>query len=44
MQVDAEIVQIESDDVVNAISVEVNRSSVNKLVIGASSRGVFSRY
>lgn len=44
MQVDAEIVQIEFDDVVEAISKEVDKSSVNKLVIGASSRGMFSRY
>ncbi|KAI8564516.1 hypothetical protein RHMOL_Rhmol03G0187700 [Rhododendron molle] len=42
-KVDAEIVQIESDDVVEAISREVDQSSVNKLVIGASSRGMFSR-
>lgn len=44
MQVDAEIVQIELDDVAEAISREVDESSVNKLVIGASSRGMFSRY
>ncbi|KAE9465062.1 hypothetical protein C3L33_03059, partial [Rhododendron williamsianum] len=42
-KVDAEIVQIELDDVVEAISREVDESSVNKLVIGASSRGMFSR-
>ncbi|KAH7853936.1 hypothetical protein Vadar_008285 [Vaccinium darrowii] len=36
----AEIVQLESDDVADAISKEVVKSSVNTLVIGVSSRGM----
>lgn len=44
MQVQAEVVQIESDDVVNAIADEVAKCSINKLVIGVSSSGgMFSR-
>lgn len=39
-----EIVQVESDDVINAIAEEVVKYNVNKLVIGASSRRLFSRY
>lgn len=42
-KVQAEIVQIVSDDVIDAISREIDKSTVNKLVIGASSRGMFSR-
>lgn len=42
MQVD--VVVIESDDVVNAIAGEVARSGIRKLVIGAPSRGLFTRY
>ncbi|KAH7855921.1 hypothetical protein Vadar_030576 [Vaccinium darrowii] len=43
-RIHAEIVQHESDDVVDAISKEVVKSSVNTLVIGVSSRGMlFSR-
>ncbi|GFY84398.1 U-box domain-containing protein kinase family protein [Actinidia rufa] len=42
-KVQVEILQIESDDVVYAISREVAKSTINKLVIGASSRGMFSR-
>ncbi|KAH7853949.1 hypothetical protein Vadar_008418 [Vaccinium darrowii] len=38
-RVQAEIVQIESDDVIDAISMEVYVSTVEKLVIGASLRG-----
>lgn len=44
MQVDVEIVQIESDDVVSAIVEEVANCTINKLVIGASSHSIFSRY
>ncbi|KAM7499508.1 hypothetical protein LguiA_023922 [Lonicera macranthoides] len=40
-KVQAEIVQIESDDVVNAIVGEVARSNINELVIGASSSITF---
>ncbi|KAK3033243.1 hypothetical protein RJ639_033123 [Escallonia herrerae] len=42
-KVQGEIVQIESDDVVSAIEGEVAKYSTNKLVIGASSRSLFSR-
>ncbi|XP_059666914.1 U-box domain-containing protein 35-like [Cornus florida] len=42
-KVPVEILQIESDDVVNAIAGEVAKCSINKLVIGASSRSIFSR-
>ncbi|GFZ15164.1 U-box domain-containing protein kinase family protein [Actinidia rufa] len=42
-KVQVEILQIESDDVVYAISREVAKSTFNNLVIGASSRGMFSR-
>ncbi|GMP69833.1 hypothetical protein CsSME_00028938 [Camellia sinensis var. sinensis] len=43
-KVQVEILQIESDNVVHAISNEVSKSTINKLVVGASSRGMFSRY
>ncbi|GMP23978.1 hypothetical protein CsSME_00001395 [Camellia sinensis var. sinensis] len=43
-KVQVEILQIESDDVVYAISNEITKSTINKLVIGTSSRGMFSRY
>ncbi|KAA8533898.1 hypothetical protein F0562_031415 [Nyssa sinensis] len=42
-KVQVEIMQIESDDVVDAISMEVAKCSISKLVIGASSRSIFSR-
>ncbi|KAI8006525.1 U-box domain-containing protein 35 [Camellia lanceoleosa] len=42
-KVQVEILQIESDNVVHAISNEVAKSTINKLVVGASSRGMFSR-
>lgn len=42
MQVD--VVVIESDDVENAIAGEVAKSGIRKLVIGAPSRGMFTRY
>lgn len=42
-KVQVEIIQIESDDVVTAISLEISRCKINKLVIGASSRSIFSR-
>lgn len=42
-KVQVEILQIESDDVVYAISNEIAKSTINKLVIGTSSRGMFSR-
>lgn len=42
-QVQVEILQIESDDVANAITEQVAKGSITKLVIGASSRGLLSR-
>lgn len=42
-KVHAEIEQIESDDVVSAISEEIRQHMINKLVIGVSSRPFFSR-
>ncbi|KAL3521394.1 hypothetical protein ACH5RR_019543 [Cinchona calisaya] len=42
-KVQVEIVQVESDDVANAIAEEVVKYNINKLVIGASSRRLFSR-
>ncbi|KAK1421382.1 hypothetical protein QVD17_23678 [Tagetes erecta] len=42
-KVDVEIVQIESDDVAYAIKHEIEKSNISKLVIGASSKGMFSR-
>lgn len=42
-KVHVEIEQIESDDVVSAISVEIRKHMINKLVIGVSSRPFFSR-
>ncbi|KAF5817127.1 hypothetical protein HanRHA438_Chr02g0050451 [Helianthus annuus] len=42
-KVDAEIVQIESNDVIEAIKHEIVKNNVSKLVIGASSKGIFSR-
>ena len=44
LQVQVEVLQIEADDVVNAIVGEVARCKIKRLVIGASSRGIFSRY
>ncbi|KAJ0729980.1 hypothetical protein HanOQP8_Chr07g0265941 [Helianthus annuus] len=41
--VEVDIVQIESDDVVDAIKQEIMKHKINKLVIGASSKGIFSR-
>ena len=42
MEVD--VVVIESDDVAIAIAEEVAKHGINKLVIGASSRGLFRRF
>ncbi|KAI3808902.1 hypothetical protein L1987_24865 [Smallanthus sonchifolius] len=42
-KVEVEIVQIESDDVVDAIKHEIVLNKISKLVIGASSKGMFSR-
>lgn len=43
MQVQVEVVVIESDDVAKAIAEEIEKSTIHKLVIGASSTGIFSR-
>ncbi|KAK9162957.1 hypothetical protein Syun_003859 [Stephania yunnanensis] len=42
-KVEAEVVQIEADDVPVAISNEVSKSQISMLVIGASSGGSFTR-
>ncbi|KAF8044352.1 hypothetical protein BT93_A2368 [Corymbia citriodora subsp. variegata] len=42
-KVQVEVMLIESDDVENAIAEEVNKSAISKLVIGAASRGIFTR-
>lgn len=42
-KVEAEAVVIEADDVVESVSAEINRYTVSKLVIGASSRNIFTR-
>lgn len=44
MKVQVDVMMIESDDVANAIAKEVSKHKINKLVIGASPRGIFSRY
>lgn len=43
VQVQVEIAQIESDDVVAAITGDIQKHRISKLVIGASSRSIFSR-
>ncbi|PIN06760.1 Serine/threonine protein kinase [Handroanthus impetiginosus] len=42
-KVQVEIVQIESDDVVTGIAGDIRKHKITKLVIGASSRRIFSR-
>ncbi|KDP22458.1 hypothetical protein JCGZ_26289 [Jatropha curcas] len=42
-KVQADVIIIESDDVANAIAEEVAKCTIKKLVIGASSRGLFTR-
>lgn len=42
-QVQVEVVQLESDDIVEAIAHEVSKLNIIKLVIGASSWSIFSR-
>lgn len=41
---EADVVIVESDDVANAIAAEIAKLSIKKLVIGAPSRGMFTRY
>lgn len=43
MQVQVEILQIESDDVANELTEQVSKRNITKLVIGTSSRGLLSR-
>ncbi|GMH28049.1 hypothetical protein Nepgr_029892 [Nepenthes gracilis] len=43
MKVPVEVVLIESDEVANAISTEINKAKIKVLVVGASSNGLFSR-
>lgn len=42
-KVQVEVLQLESDDIVKAIAQEVTKLNITKLVIGASSRSIFSR-
>ncbi|KAF3614355.1 hypothetical protein FXO38_35729 [Capsicum annuum] len=42
-KVQVEVLQLESDDIVKAIAQEVTKHNIIKLVIGASSRSIFSR-
>ncbi|XP_022771551.1 U-box domain-containing protein 35 isoform X2 [Durio zibethinus] len=42
-KVEVDVIVIESDEVANAIAEEVAKSSITKLVIGASSHGMFTR-
>ncbi|KAK4351174.1 hypothetical protein RND71_030487 [Anisodus tanguticus] len=42
-KVQVEVLQLESDDIVKAIAQEVTKHHIIKLVIGASSRSIFSR-
>ncbi|KAF5461826.1 hypothetical protein F2P56_017890 [Juglans regia] len=42
-KVEVDVIVIESNDVANAIAEEVAKHGINKLVIGASSRGLFTR-
>lgn len=39
-----DVVVIESDDVAIAVAEEVAKGAITKLVVGASSRGIFRRY
>ncbi|GMI76632.1 hypothetical protein like AT4G25160 [Hibiscus trionum] len=42
-KVEADVIIIESDEVANAIAEEVSKNNITRLVIGASSRGMFTR-
>lgn len=44
MQVPVDVVVLESDNVANTISEEIAKSTIPKLVIGASSSSMFTRY
>jgi len=43
-QVHVEVVVIESDDVASAVAEEVTKYAITKLVVGASTGGLFKRY
>ncbi|XP_062017107.1 U-box domain-containing protein 35-like isoform X2 [Rosa rugosa] len=43
-KVQVDVVVIESDNVANAIAEEVSKSAISNLVIGAPSRGLFTRW
>ena len=43
-QVEAEAVLLESDDLPSAISEEINKFNIGKLVLGSSSKSIFRRY
>lgn len=43
-QVEAETLVIKSDNVAEAISEEINKFKISKLVIGASQQNIFMRY
>lgn len=42
-QVEAEAVLLESDDVASAISEEIGKFNISKLVLGSSSKNIFRR-
>jgi len=44
VQVHVDVLVIESDDVATAVAEEVARDAITKLVLGASSSGIFKRY
>lgn len=44
VQVHVNVAVIESDDVATAVAEEVAKDAITKLVVGASSRGLFKRY
>jgi K+-sensing histidine kinase KdpD len=44
VQVHVDVAVIESDDVATAVAEEVSKNVITKLVLGASSSGIFKRY
>jgi K+-sensing histidine kinase KdpD len=42
--VHVDVAVIESDDVATAVAEEVSKNVITKLVLGASSSGIFKRY
>jgi hypothetical protein len=43
-QVHVDVVVIESDDMASAVAEEITKDGITKLVVGASSGGLFKRY